>query len=68
MKSMDNNNCDLNLKSHNFKFNTRFKFFLFKFKISVRQNDGIRGHWKKNPVSVKVTSPDRRKRKTSVGD
>jgi hypothetical protein len=32
MKSMDNNNCDLNLKSHNFKFNTRFNFFYSNLK------------------------------------
>jgi hypothetical protein len=30
--------CDLNLKSHD------FKFIFFKIKISVKQNDNIRGH------------------------
>jgi hypothetical protein len=50
--------CDLNLKTHDFKFN-----FLFKFKISVGQNDDNRGHWKKNLVSVKITSPDRHRTK-----
>jgi hypothetical protein len=50
--------CDLNLKSHNFKFD-----FLFKFKISVGQNDDIIAHCKKNLVSVKAMPPDQQKSK-----